>query len=95
MKLTTKQAGALSSDFARVESPAFRQLPPPSHCSRPACSSALNLGARLVDDPAISYWLKKAIVSALDRDLVDAVNDAELLLSVLSARLEEIQGGAQ
>jgi len=69
---------------------------PPSYCTRPAHSSALDLAARLIEDPSTSYWLVSALHRALARDLVDAVNDAELLLSVLSARLEELnEGGAK
>lgn len=34
-------------------------------------------------DPAASYWLKNAIQSAIARDPVDAINDAELLLEIL------------
>ena len=66
----------------------------PSYCSHPAGSSALALAARLIDDPSCSYWLQKNLAELLNNfDPVDAVNDAELLLSVVSARLEEIQGG--
>lgn len=38
--------------------------------------------------PAASGWIKRALESALERDPVDAVNDAEFLLSLLSARLD-------
>ena len=69
---------------------------PPSHCTRPAHSSALDLAARLIDDRSTSFWLVSNLHRALARDIVDAVNDAELLLSVLSARLEELnEGGAK
>jgi hypothetical protein len=67
----------------------------PSYCTRPAHSSALDLADRLIGEPDCSAWLRGAIVRALGRDPVDAVADAEILLSVLSARLEEIQGGAK
>ena len=53
--------------------------------------SALNLAERILNDRASSYWLQSALASSLRRDLVDAVNDTELLLSVLTARLEEVQ----
>lgn len=39
--------------------------------------------AAVVGDSATSYWLRDALRSALDRDPVDAVNDAELLLTML------------
>jgi hypothetical protein len=41
-------------------------------------------------DPCASYWLKDALRSAVRRDIVDAINDAETLVSVLTARLESI-----
>ena len=41
-------------------------------------------------DPAASFWLKRSITSALDRDLVDAANDAELLAALLQARCDAI-----
>ncbi len=37
-----------------------------------------------------SDWLKSALKSALSRDAVDAVNDAEALLAVLTERLNDI-----
>ena len=69
----------------------------PSYCSHPAGSSALALAARLIEDPTCSYWLQKNLAVLLNNfDPVDAVEDAELLLSVLSARLEELnEGGAK
>jgi enoyl-CoA hydratase/carnithine racemase len=42
----------------------------------PSCEAILN-------DPAASSWLKLALVSALERDPVDAANDAEVLAAVL------------
>ena len=45
---------------------------------------------RGVDDFATSFWLKHALDSALARDPVDAVNDAEVLLRVLRERLETV-----
>ena len=67
---------------------------PASYCTR-SHSSALDLADRLISEPDCSAWLRGAIVRALGRDPVDAVADAEILLSILSARLEEIQGGAK
>lgn len=40
-------------------------------------------------DESASEWLKSALQSALDRDSVDALNDALLLASVLEERLRE------
>ena len=62
----------------------------PSYCTR-SHSSALDLADRLISEPDCSAWLRGAIVRALGRDPVDSVADAEILLSVLSARLEELQ----
>lgn len=55
-----------------------------------AHSSALDLADRLTNDPAASNWLRYNLPTALGRDPVDAVNDCELLLSILTARLEEL-----
>jgi hypothetical protein len=38
---------------------------------------------QVLADPAASFWLKEALVSALDRDPVDAANDAEVLARLL------------
>ncbi len=47
----------------------------------------------VMDDPTASHWLKWAISTAVTRDPVDAVNDAEWLAEWLRGRLEEIQEG--
>jgi len=51
-------------------------------------------------DPCASYWLKDALRSAVRRDIVDAINDAEALLAILqdrfdklSARYKQTKGG--
>jgi hypothetical protein len=44
----------------------------------------------VMTDPAASGWVKTALESALKRDPVDAVNDAEFLLAVLTRRLDNI-----
>jgi len=41
-------------------------------------------------DPAASYWIKDALRSALDRDPVDAVNDAEVLAKILKHKVKNI-----
>lgn len=46
--------------------------------------------AQVMSDPTASRWLRLALRDALDRDCVDAVNDAELLLALLKARNEQI-----
>lgn len=59
-----------------------------------APGAAITLAERLLNDCATSNWLRSGLASALRRDPVDAANDAELLLSVLLARVEDVQGGA-
>ena len=41
-------------------------------------------------DPAASQWLKNALRSALDRDPVDAANDAEVLARLLDRRCRSL-----
>jgi hypothetical protein len=45
---------------------------------------------QVLADPAASFWLKEALRSALDRDPVDAANDAEALAQLLDQRCQEI-----
>ena len=42
----------------------------------------------IVDDPATSEWLRLALTDAMNRDPVDAANDADTLASVLTMRAE-------
>lgn len=49
---------------------------------------------RICQDPAVSFWLRDALVSALNRDPVDAANDAGLLSLVLDKRASEMLGKA-
>ncbi len=44
----------------------------------------------VMTDPAASDWLKNALESAIERDPVDAVNDAQFLLITLTARLDDL-----
>ena len=55
-----------------------------SLCRRPTVEEVLA-------DPCSSWQLRAAITAALQRDPVDATNDAEVLLAILSDRLEKIQ----
>lgn len=43
----------------------------------------------ILNDPSASHWLQNALRQALDRDPVDAANDAEILAAVLAARAGE------
>ena len=44
----------------------------------------------VLNDPTISHWLKSSLSSALNRDLLDATNDAEMLFFILANRLGEL-----
>ena len=46
-----------------------------------------NMIETALTDPAASDWLRAAIKAALDRDPVDACNDAEYLAEALRQRL--------
>ncbi len=48
----------------------------------------------ILASPDASFWLKEALQAALQRDPVDAANDAELLASVLAKRCTGLQGRA-
>lgn len=59
----------------------------------PAASTRRNTtAAEILSDPAASFWMKSSLKAAMDRDPVDAANDAELLAAVLVARSEETLG---
>jgi hypothetical protein len=45
-------------------------------------------------DPAASFWLTNALRSALERDPVDATNDAEVLARLLDRRCRKILIGS-
>jgi hypothetical protein len=41
---------------------------------------------KVTEDPAASYWLKNALIEAINRDPVDAAQDAEVLSRILKLR---------
>lgn len=45
---------------------------------------------KMANDPAHSYWFRNALLASLDRDPVDAANDAGLLAIVLDKRAAEL-----
>jgi hypothetical protein len=47
---------------------------------------------QLLADPSASTWLKTALAAALERDPVDAANDAEVLSAVLGHRADAAVG---
>ena len=46
----------------------------------------------ILEDPAAPDWLKVALTEAIERDPVDALNDALLLAQTLDDRLRETLG---
>lgn len=48
----------------------------------------------VLNDPTASTWLREALRSALERDPVDAANDAEALAQLLVQRAERLLVGA-
>ena len=44
----------------------------------------------VIEDPASSDWLIASVQSAIERDPVDALNDALLLAALLDQRLREV-----
>ena len=44
---------------------------------------------QILTDPTASLWLKKALRGALECDVVDAANEAEVLALVLNERAEK------
>jgi hypothetical protein len=48
----------------------------------------------IMSEPGISHWMKNALTTALERDPVDAANDAELLAIALRHRAEVIESEA-
>ena len=41
---------------------------------------------KVTEDPTASYWMKHALVEAINRDPVDAARDAEVLSRILKLR---------
>ncbi|ENL3888464.1 hypothetical protein [Vibrio cholerae] len=49
-----------------------------------------NLEQTLLSDPSTSNWLKEQLDLTKNRDPVDALNDAEVLVTVLESRLNTV-----
>jgi hypothetical protein len=49
---------------------------------------------QMLADPGLSDWFKQALSSSLERDPVDAANDADLLSAVLDRRSRAIAADA-
>ena len=46
---------------------------------------------QLLEDASVSDWLKKQILSTHERDCIDALDDAKLLVEVVEARLNAVE----
>lgn len=46
--------------------------------------------AVVMSDPSASFWVKTALQTALERDAVDAANDARMLADLLEQRAEAL-----
>lgn len=49
--------------------------------------------ADILSSPSVTYWVKNQYMNAVDRDPIDAISDAHLLLRMLETRFEEIAKG--
>lgn len=49
---------------------------------------------QLLRDPGLSDWFKRSLLSSLDRDPINAANDAGLLSAVLDRRAQAIGAAA-
>lgn len=45
---------------------------------------------KVLTSPSTSTWLRDALTQALQRDPIDAANDAEVLSELLSARCDQL-----
>jgi hypothetical protein len=52
-----------------------------------AMSDEIPTAEQILEDPSASFWLKSTVHTALDRDPVDALNDALVLAAILDGRL--------
>jgi hypothetical protein len=51
----------------------------------------LDLEHNIQNDPSTSFWLHEQLRRTKERDPVDALNDAETLVSVLKNRLKKLE----
>lgn len=58
---------------------------PEATASQPAAPESV-----LLSDPSASFWFKRALSDALQRDPVDAANEAEVLAEVLRERADRL-----
>lgn len=50
---------------------------------------------KVTEDPAASGWLKNSLIAAINRDPVDAAQDAEILCRILKLRAAAVQKGPE
>jgi lysozyme family protein len=50
---------------------------------------------KVAEDPAASGWLKNALVEAINRDPLNAAEDAEILRRILQLRAAAVQRGPE
>ena len=43
---------------------------------------------KIMDDPSVHYWVKEQYLNAINRDILDALDDAKLLVAMLQDRLD-------
>lgn len=48
---------------------------------------------KVADDPAVSDWLKRSLIEAINRDPVAAAKDSDVLHSILNLRAQAAQRG--
>lgn len=54
--------------------------------------SAQAMATRIMNDPTASFWLKKAVDACMRRDCCDALNDAEVLVELLTKVANDAMG---
>lgn len=45
----------------------------------------------ILSDPSVSHWLKRLIEESSNRDILDAINDINILRSILNLRHEAMK----
>lgn len=48
----------------------------------------LSLTKQVLDSPCSSYWLRDAIIRLMNRDIIDAARDAEILAQIMRAECD-------
>lgn len=63
-----------------------------THSTPPASADAEVMA--MMADPATSEWVRQVLRTAMQRDCVDAANDAEVVAAVLARRVDAYLAGA-